>query len=132
MRSTTCRCSDPQWLQARIREIALALPETAEKLSHGSPGFHIAGGKFFAYFSDDHHHDGVTGLLVKTSGGDEQAALIERDPGLYYRPAYFGAAGWIGIRLDTPPVDWGHVAEWLARSWRQVAPRRLAGLAEFL
>lgn len=113
---------------ARIRSLALALPAAEEKLSHGSPGFFVTGGKFFAYFSANHHGDGVTALLVKTSGVEEQASLIERDPEIYYRPAYFGPSGWIGIRLDQGEIDWGHIEDWLARSWRASAPKRLAML----
>lgn len=120
----------PDWLLSQIRELALALPEAAEKLSHGSPAFHVEGGKFFAYFSYDRHLDGVTGLLVKCSGQEEQAMLIDSDPELYYRPAYLGPSGWIGIRLDLPPVDWTHISEWLAKSWRLSAPRRLTKLAD--
>jgi len=120
--------TSPEALLARIRSLALALPEAEEKLSHGAPGFFVRGGKFFAYFSYDHHHDGVTGLLVKASGVEEQAQLIENDPDLYYRPAYFGPAGWIGIRLDTGSNDWAHLEDWLTRSWRASAPKRLAGL----
>ena len=118
----------PEALLDRIRSLALALPASEEKLSHGSPGFFVRGGKFFAYFSYDHHHDGVTGLLVKASGVEEQAMLIEEDPDLYYRPAYLGPSGWIGIRLDGGAVDWPHIEDWLARSWRASAPRRLAML----
>lgn len=118
----------PETLLARVRTLALALPEADEKLSHGSPGFFVRGGKFFAYFSFDHHHDGVTGLLVKASGVEEAASLIERDPDLYYRPAYLGPSGWIGIRLDTGDIDWGHIDDWLTRSWRASAPKRLAAL----
>ncbi len=120
--------SSPDAILARLRALALALPAAAEKLSHGSPGFFVTGGKFFAYFSYDHHRDGVMGLLVKASGVEEQASLIERDPDLYYRPAYFGPAGWIGIRLDTGETDWAHIEEWLTRSWRASAPKRLAML----
>src|SRR3546814_12317521 len=54
------RESSPDWLLSKVREIALVLPEAAEKLSHGSPGFYIMGGKFFAYFSHNHHHNGIT------------------------------------------------------------------------
>jgi phosphoribosylglycinamide formyltransferase 1 len=118
----------PDALLARVRALALALPEAEEKLSHGSPGFFVRGGKFFAYFSHDHHHDGVTGLLVKASGVEEQAQLIENDPELYYRPAYFGPSGWIGIRLDSGDVDWAHIEGWMTRSWRASAPKRLAML----
>lgn len=87
--------------------------------------FGIAKGKKFAYVSVDHHGDGKTALLVKISGVEEQAMLIEQAPDRYYRPAYFGD-GWIGIRLDLGNNDWDHVGDWLTRSWRAVAPRRLA------
>ena len=120
--------TSPAALLDRVRGLALALPEAEEKPSHGSPGFFVRGGKFFAYFSANHHGDGVTALLVKTSGVEEQASLIDRDPDLYYRPAYFGASGWIGLRLDIGEVDWDHVDGWLTRSWRASAPRRLAAL----
>jgi phosphoribosylglycinamide formyltransferase-1 len=118
----------PAALLGRVRSLALALPGAEERLSHGSPGFHVQGGKFFAYFSSNHHRDGITALLVKASGVEEQAMLIDSDPELYFRPAYFGPAGWIGIRLDIGPVDWAHVEDWLARSWRVSAPKRLAAL----
>ena len=121
---------NPEWLLGQVREIATALPEASEKVSHGSPGFFVEGGKFFAYFSYDHHHDGVTGLLVKASGVEEQAMLIDRDPDLYYRPAYLGPSGWIGIRLDRGGNDWGHIADWLRKSWRLSAPKRLTKLMD--
>jgi phosphoribosylglycinamide formyltransferase 1 len=115
----------PEAILDRIRAIALALPASQEKLSHGSPGFFVEGGKFFAYYSDNHHNSGVCGLLVKASGVDEQAMLIEQDPDLYYRPAYLGPSGWIGIRLDRGTNDWDHVAEWLSKSWALSAPAKL-------
>ena len=118
----------PGALLAKVRALALALPEADEKLSHGMQGFFVRGGKFFAYLIRDHHGDGITALLVKTSGADEQAMLIERDSELYYRPAYFGPSGWIGVRLDAGSVDWQHVEDWLSRSWRDSAPKRLAML----
>jgi len=116
---------DPEGVLAKLREICLALPETAERLSHGAPGFHIEKGKFFAYFSHDHHRDGITAVLVKTSGLDEQAMLIEADPEAYYKPPYVGPSGWIGLRLDTDDVDWDRVADRVATSWELVAPARL-------
>lgn len=109
----------------RLRGICLALPGAAERLSHGEPGFHIEKGKFFAYFSDNHHCDGITAVHVKTSGSDEQAMLVEADPDTYYKPPYLGPSGWVGIRLDTPEVDWDRVADRVAYSWELVAPRRL-------
>lgn len=117
----------PDYLIGRVRDLALALPEADEVASHGMPCFGIVKGKKFAYVSQDHHGDGKTALLVKISGADEQAQLIELDADRYYRPAYFGD-GWVGIRLDLGDTDWDAIGEWLRKSWLAVAPKKLAGL----
>lgn len=123
------RATNPAWLVAQVRERALAQPEADEITSHGMPCFGIIGGKKFAYVSVDHHGDGKTALLVKISGAEEQAMLIDSDGERYYRPAYFGD-GWVGIRLDLGDTDWDHIAEWLAKSWRAVAPKKLTKLMD--
>lgn len=115
----------PETLLAEVRARALGLPEAAEKLSHGSPGFFVEKGKFFAYFWHDHHGDGRTAVLVKTSGGEEQALLCEMAPEDYFIPPYLGPSGWVGLRLDGREVDWAHVEHWLAQSWRRAAPATL-------
>ena len=120
---------DPEWIVGRVGELALALPETDARPSHGAPGWRV-GGKYFAYVSVRHHGEEAVALLVKTSGPDEMAALIAAEPDIYYRPAYYGASGWIAYRLDRPGVDWDHVAEWLGRSWRAAAPKRLTRLMD--
>ena len=117
----------PDWLLDQVRTRAMALPEADEVTSHGMPCFGIVKGKKFAWFTHDHHGDGRTALLVKISGGDEQAALIELDSDRYFRPAYMGD-GWIGIRLDLGDTDWEAIDEWLRKSWLAVAPKKLAGL----
>jgi phosphoribosylglycinamide formyltransferase-1/phosphoribosylamine--glycine ligase/phosphoribosylglycinamide formyltransferase/phosphoribosylformylglycinamidine cyclo-ligase len=108
----------------KLRAAALALPETDEKLSHGMPAFFIQKGKMFAYFWHHHHGDDITAAIVKTSGAEEQAMLIEMEPDLYYRPPYFGPSGWVGIHLG-PDTDWDRVADRVAISWELIAPRRL-------
>ena len=118
---------DPDWLAGKVRERALALPEANEANSHGMPCFGVGKGKKFAYVTINHHGDGKTALLVKISGPDEQAQLIDLDPARYYRPSYFGD-GWVGIRLDLGDTDWEAIGGWLERSWRAVAPRRLTTL----
>lgn len=124
---------DPDWIIARVDALALALPETDARPSHGSPGWRVGGeksGKYFAHVSVRHHGEDAVALLVKTSGADEMATLIEAEPDVYYRPAYYGASGWIAMRLDRPGVDWDHVTAWLSRSWRAVAPKRLTRMMD--
>ena len=113
----------------RVRELALALPEVEERPSHGSPGWRV-GGKYFAHFNDQHHGAAHIALLAKTSGADELDGLVESQPHAYFRPAYYGASGWVGIILNRPGVDWDAVAEWLERSWRGAAPKRLTRLMD--
>jgi len=125
------RGSDPEHLLARVRALALALPETHERESHGAPGFRVGpdkSGRFFAHFNDRHHGSGHVALLVKTSGMDELLNLVETQPQAYFKPAYYGASGWVGLILDRPGLDWAHVGGWLERSWRSVAPARLTRL----
>ena len=123
------QATSPEHLVAQVRERALALPDADEVLSHGMPCFGVIKGKKFAYVSQDHHGDGKTALLVKVSGLDEQQQLIENDPERYYRPAYFGDS-WIGIRLDLGENDWDHIADWLQRSWRISAPKKLTAMMD--
>lgn len=125
------RAYDADYLYARVRDLALALPETHARESHGAPGFRVGtekSGKFFAYFNNRHHGEEHIALLVKTGGMDELLSLVEAQPEVYFKPAYYGASGWVGLILNRPGVDWDHVADWLGRSWRSVAPPRLTRL----
>ncbi len=125
------REANPAYLTQRVRELALAMPEAEETLSHGMACFGIIKGKKFAYVSHNHHGDGQTALLVKISGVEEQSMRIEQDGALYFRPAYFGD-GWLGIRLDLGDADWDAIGDWLRQSWLAIAPRKLAIMADFL
>jgi phosphoribosylglycinamide formyltransferase-1 len=127
------RWRDPAALLARVRALALALPETDERESHGSPGFRVGGektGKYFAYFADQHHGTPHIALLARTGGMDELLNLVESQPEVYFKPAYYGASGWVGIILNRPGVDWDAVGEWLHRSWRGAAPKRLTRMVD--
>ena len=122
---------DPDWIIAKVGGLALALPETRFKTSHGSPGWKVgspSSDKFFAIMWMRHHGEESVAVLVKASGQDEMAQLIEAEPDLYFRPQYYGPSDWIGIRLDRAGVDWDHVATWLQRSWQACAPLRLTKL----
>ena len=106
----------------KIRQAALELPGTEERLSHGQPTFFVAG-KQFAQFRDNHHGDRRTVVCVRTSSLDEQAMLLEADPETYSKPAYLPS--WVSINLAGEKVDWNHVGDRIAASWELAAPRRL-------
>jgi hypothetical protein len=106
----------------RIRDAALELPGTEERVSHGQPTFFVAG-KQFAQFRANHHGDERTVVCVRVSSLDEQAMLLEADPDTYSKPAYLPS--WISINLAGDAVDWDHVADRIAASWELAAPRRL-------
>ena len=121
---------DSAWIEAQVDALAAELPEVGRKTSHGSPGWSVGGekGKLFAIIADRHHGEEAVGLLVKASGPDEMTGLIEAQPDIYYWPKYYGASGWLGVKLNRRDVDWDQVREWLERSWRACAPPRLTKL----
>jgi phosphoribosylglycinamide formyltransferase-1 len=121
------RPNDAAWIEQQVDKLAQELPEVGRKTSHGSPGWSVGGdkGKLFAIIADHHHGEDAVGLLVKSAGTDEMTGLIEAQPDVYYWPKYYGASGWLGIKLNRRDVDWQQVAEWLARSWEVAAPRRV-------
>ncbi|MFF5081748.1 MmcQ/YjbR family DNA-binding protein [Actinoplanes sp. NPDC000266] len=113
--------ADP--LLARIRAVALAFPDAAEKVSHGHPAFYTT--KVFAYYGGSIKIDGeyVThphSLIVRTEPGEREALLENPDT---YVPAYLGPSGWVGIDL-TPRTDWAEIAELLDASYRLTAGKR--------
>jgi len=85
--------------------------------------------KTFGYYLDNHHDDGIVGLACKSTF-QEQLLLVNRDPDMYYVPAYVGAQGWVGYRLDRAKIDWDEVARLLFAAYRLQAPRRLAEQVE--
>lgn len=112
--------SDDDPLLRKVREIALALPDATEKVTHGRPGFRC--GKMFANY----------GGSVKGGARHDNSVLFIPDPlervaldgdPRFYLPAYFGPAGWLGMLLDEN-TDWTEVAELLDTSFRQIAPKR--------
>ena len=110
----------------RVRRICLALPETWEKLSHGEPTFFVRK-KVFAMFSNNHHDDGHVAVLVPLPIG-VQAALIEKSPKKFYKPAYVGVRGWVGIELAK--VSDKELKFHLEQAWRLIAPEKMHPLLE--
>lgn len=108
----------------RLRRICLALPETTERVSHGSPSFFIRDKKQFVSV-DDHHHgaDHLAFWCPAVPGAQEQ--LIAEDSDQFFRPPYVGHRGWVGVRIDINP-DWDEIAAIVTDAYRLVAPKTLA------
>ena len=118
--------ADP--LLGRLRQLALAFPDAAEKISHGHPAFHTT--KVFAYFGGSVKVDGACqrherSVLVLVDPAERSALLGEER---CYVPAYLGPSGWVGVDL-TDDTDWDEIGELLDASYRRTAGvRRVARL----
>jgi hypothetical protein len=119
---------DKDPLLKRVRKLALAFPDAAEKVSHGRPAFYTT--KVFAYYGGSTKENGVweshdQALMVPADLG-EREALLERDDAFY--PAYLGPSGWVGIDLGRK-TDWEEIGELLDDAYRRTAgKRRVAAL----
>jgi len=82
----------------RIRSVALQLPESEERESHGQPTFSVAGELFAQLHADD------AKPIVRVRTGDP--------------------TGWNAMDLSGDP-DWAVVEDRIARSWELAAPARL-------
>ena len=116
------RPSDPATIE-RLQRLCLALPEVAERQSHGEASWFVAGKQFVT--TADHHHDDRLGAWCAAPEG-AQEMLVQADPTRFFRPPYVGHRGWLGVYLDIE-VDWGEIAIVIERAYRRVAPKRLSG-----
>ena len=113
---------DDDPLLARVRGLALALPDAAERVSRGRPAFFTQ--KVFAYYGCSTKRDGEWARhphhLCVLLDPDERLALLAEGA---IQPAYLAPSGWVAVDLDAG--DWTRVAELLDASYRVTAPRRL-------
>jgi hypothetical protein len=109
-----------------VRAACLALPEVIERPSHSAPTFFVRGKKSFVMFHDDHHGDGILGIWCAAPPG-VQEQMVEAEPERYYRPAYVGHRGWLGLRLDVDRDD-DELAQVITEAYRAVAPKSLSAL----
>lgn len=111
--------SDDDPFLAELRQVCLALPESAEVEAWGRPTFR-AGKKMFAVFegSDEHPY----AVIFKPDPAERPALLQDRR---FYAPAYYGPSGWLALDFTAAPVDWDEIVELMETSYRQVALKRM-------
>jgi hypothetical protein len=108
----------------RLRKLALSLPEAHEVEAWGAPTFRVKN-KLFAMYAHagNHHGEGRASVWIK-SDKENQALMIRTQPDRFFKPAYVGPSGWIGVYLDDSP-DWDEVLELLRDGWKMIAPKKL-------
>jgi predicted DNA-binding protein (MmcQ/YjbR family) len=105
-----------QRLLASIRKMCLALPETDEASSFGSPVWRV-GKKSFAML-----HDFGRGLTVQFWVGIERQGPLEMDP-RFSIPPYLGHAGWMALDASKGVIE-RELRDHLIESYRHFATRR--------
>lgn len=108
----------------RLRKLSLSLPEAHEVEAWGAPTFRVKN-KLFAMYAHagNHHGEGRASVWIK-SDKENQALMIRTQPDRFFKPAYVGPSGWIGVYLDDSP-DWDELLELLRDGWKMIAPKKL-------
>ncbi|MBO0744152.1 MAG: MmcQ/YjbR family DNA-binding protein [Candidatus Dormibacteraeota bacterium] len=104
--------------ERRVRDLALALPETSERETWGQTTYRVRE-RVFAVAPPGHDS-----IIVKAPVGMRDV-FCESDPDRFYVPPYFGPKGWVGLRLGGDS-DWDEVRDLIEGSYCLIAPRRLA------
>ena len=103
--------------ESDVRAIALALPETEERPSYGTPGFRVKD-RLFARIREP----GV--LVVWCADEAEKDFLIRAEPEKFFTTPHYDGHPSILVRLEAVGRD--ELTELLTDSWRVRAPKRLA------
>jgi predicted DNA-binding protein (MmcQ/YjbR family) len=101
---------------ARLRKLCLALPETDEGGSFGSPVWRV-GKKTFASL-----YDYGKGLTISFWVGIERQGPLEMDP-RFSIPAYLGHNGWMALDASSGVSD-EELRSYVVESYRHFATRR--------
>jgi hypothetical protein len=115
-----------------VREIALALPETDERPSHGNAFWRVKGKGFvwerplrgtdLKALGDAAPDGPILGVRVEHLGAKE--ALIQDDPELYFTTPHFDGYAAVLVRLER--IDLEELREIVVEAWLCRAPRKLA------
>ena len=115
-----------------VREIALALPETDERPSHGNAFWRVKGKGFvwerplrgtdLKALGDAAPDGPILGVRVEHLGAKE--ALIQDDPELYFTTPHFDGYAAVLVRLEQ--IDPEELREIVVEAWLCRSPRKLA------
>jgi hypothetical protein len=92
-----------------VRKLALALPDTIEKPSYGTPGFRVRD-RLFARLKEP----GV--LVIWCEGEEEKRFLVEGAPEKFFTTPHYDGYPNVLVRLEA--IEHDELHELLAESWR--------------
>ncbi len=101
-----------------VRRIALALPETTEKPSYGTPGFRVKDRLFLRLRSDAEGW-----LVVFVADLDEKEALLASAPDRFHTLPHYDGHPSVLVDLDAVGAD--ELTELVTDSWLARAPVRV-------
>ena len=99
-----------------VRELALALPEAAERPSYGTPGLRVRDRLFARLREEDV-------LVVWVADLSEKEMLLRAEPEKFFTVPHYDGHPSVLVRLSA--VDREELRELLADAWRTRAPKRL-------
>lgn len=102
--------------QDEVRRVALALPETTERPSYGTPGFRVKD-RLFARIREEGDV-----LVVWCADEHEKHELVAADPAKFFTTPHYDGHPSVLVRLRA--VDLDELTELLTEAWRARAPRR--------
>jgi hypothetical protein len=115
-----------------VRRIALALPETTEQSSHGTPSWRVRDKGFvwerplrrgdLAELGDAAPRGPLLGVRTESLAAKE--ALLADPSGVYFATSHFDGYPAVLVQLDLVADD--ELAELIVEAWLCRAPRRLA------
>jgi hypothetical protein len=115
-----------------VRRLALALPQTDERLSRGNAQWRVSGKLFvwerplrrsdLAALGDAAPDGPILGARVEHLGAKE--ALLADDPGVYFTTPHFDGYPAVLVRLEE--IAPGELEELVVEAWLCRAPRRVA------
>ncbi|MFC7303634.1 MmcQ/YjbR family DNA-binding protein [Streptomyces monticola] len=100
-----------------VRDAALALPQTTEKIAWSMPTFRVAG-KMFATLPEDE-----TSIAVRCPK-EERDELVLAEPEKFWIADHEAQFAWVRVRIAALE-DAAELRDILADSWRQAAPGEL-------
>jgi hypothetical protein len=115
-----------------VRKIALALPETDERVTHGHAAWRVRDKGFvwerplrpadLRALGDAAPTGAILGAHVEHLGAKE--ALLAEDPDVFFTTPHFDGYAAVLVRLDVIALD--ELEELIVEAWLARAPKRLA------